>query len=334
MKKQFLLNIIFPILFATNIIFAEYNEEFEVSEECKLNNNCEEKNELDTVDQSIFNEENENNDEDTVNLFQFSTDSIQQSLNYNVEVLDYVNKFISFLFHDQADFEINEYLDQYISSKKFQFLSCNDLQNCTQNFEFVTCFLDFRKINNSKKPKIEKSDMIFFYVKSLIYEYLATNKVKNYRVYIKSIFDGDLIKKIFSNTRYRQRINKYIKENLGSKKNVDFCQYLHFIVLDYKNTLSIDSIEKLFQKYSFPDNKEDFEKYEPNFLQFINDLRHLDEYNDEFQSSLDVVRQNILQNPKLLSTFLSVLVDKPICFVKNTEINQNIDFFVYNYCKN
>ena len=330
MKKNFLLSIISTFLLPSQVFCAEENEIIRLGD-----NDFEEKNESNNGDQSIFNEENENNnsEEDTVNLFQFSIDSIQQSLNYNFEVLDCVKKFILSISLGQEGFNVKNYLNQYICCKKFQFLSLKDLQNCKQNFEIVDCFIDLGKINNLKKVKLEESNQIFYFINSLIYEYLATNKGRSSDFKIKPILDGEMIKKIFSNSKNRQRVNKFIKETFVIKKNIDFCQHLHFVVLNYKNTFSVESLEKLFSQNKIFDEKDFFEKQEPSFSQFITDLRHLDGDNDEYQSSLDVVSQNIIKSSSLLKSFLFALVDKPICGVKNTEIEQNIKFFTYNYCK-
>jgi hypothetical protein len=319
MGKKNLLSVIFTILLTGKVF-------------CTEDNAFVEKNELGNGDQSFFNEENEdtensNCEEDTVDLFQSSLDSIQQLLRDNVDDLNHVKKIISSIFQGQNDFNEKEYLDQYICSKKISFEDLKSFQNHKQHFELVDCFIDLGKIDSLKEKKIVKASHSACLIKSLVYEHWSANKIKIPNFIARSIFDGESIKKIFSNPKDRQRINKLIKETFAIKKNSDYCQHLHFAVLDYENTFSVESIKRLFTQYKFFEEKDSFEKYEAPVSQFFSGLRRLDEDNEEYQSSLDIVYQNIIKNPSLLKVFLCSLVDKPICGVKNTEIEQGIRLF-------
>ena len=270
-------------------------------------------------DQSIFNEEveKENTDEDTVNLFQFSTDSIRQLLIDNMAVLDLVKKFISSAFQNRSDFVLEEFMDQYVCCKKIQYLSWKEIQKYDKPHEIVDCFINLGKINNLKTVE---STRVLFFVKSLIDEFLATNKEQNYNFKSRSIVNKDLINKVLLNQRSRQRLNKFIKETFEVKKNIDCCQYLNFVTIDYQNTFSVEGLGCLFEKYKFLEEEQDFELIKNKFSNFILELRKLDEDNDEYQSSLDVIAQSIIKKPQFLKFFLISLIDKPICNLNNSDI--------------
>lgn len=306
MKKNFLFSSIPLVFFPCGAFYAaevHQNEDFPQND----------------GDQSIFNEENDrdNSDDDTVNLFQFSMDSVQQLLNDNMLVLDVVKKFIISIFRGYSDFVSAEFMDQYVCCKKIQYLSLKELQKYDHAFEFVDCFIDFEKVNNTKT--VESTRTLFF-VKSLINEYLSLSNEKRFNFKSRFIVDKNLMNKVFSNQKSRQRLNKFIKDSYGIKKNFDFCQYVNFVVLDYKNTFSVESLERLFGKYKFFEEVKNFEKLQNMFSNFVQELRSLDVENDEFQSSLDVICQGITKNPQLLRNFLISLVDKPICNLNNSDI--------------
>ncbi len=276
-------------------------------------------------DQSIFNEESEreNSDEDTVNLFQFSTDSIQQLLSDNMDVLKITKEFILSIFQGQSNFVLEDFMDQYVCCKKIQYLTWKEFQKYDHSFEIVDCFIDFGKINNLKTVE---SPRTLFFVKALCDEFLATNKEENYNFKFRNIVDKTIVSRALLSQKSRQRLNKFIKEIFCLKKNIDYCQYLNFIVLNYENTFSVESLERLFDKCQVLEDEQDFEVIKNKFSNFIQSLRALDSENDEFQSSLDVICQNILKNPKLLKNFLISLVDKPVCNFNNSDIEN----FIHN----
>lgn len=305
MKRKFLSSLIFSIFLPCEAFCVEdiHNDDFSQNES----------------DQSIFNEEIEkdSSDEDTVNLYQFSLESVQQLLNDNMKVLNSVEKFIDVIFQGRSGFVLKDFKDQYVCCKKIEFLSLKELQKYDENFEIVDCFIDFSKINSLK---IVESTRTLFFVQSLIYEFLAACKNQRYSFKARTIVDKTLIDRVFFNQKTHQKLNRFIKDTFGVKKNFDFCSCVNFVVLVYKNTFSVEGLERLFEKYKFLENEKDFEKIENEFSHFVLDLRNLDVENDEYQSSIDIVCQNIAKNPSLLKNFLLSLVDKPLCNLRNSDI--------------
>ena len=272
--------------------------------------------------------------EETVNLFQFSLESVQQILSTNPDTIKHVKKFLdSIILQNDKNYNSADYLDSYFCLNHLSLLNLKNLQNQNNDVELLECYIDLKKINNDKNINFVQSKKIFFFIKSLINEYFSTLYPQKNKAITSSILNTNVIKKFFSFTRYKQRLNRFIKETFKIKKNVDYSQYLYFVTVGYKKNFSADSFDSLCSKYGLFQENDNIERYENDFLILIKDLRRYDiEYND-FQNSLDIITQNILNNPCLIKIFLQSLIDRPIFMtMKNREVSQNIHFLIYNYC--
>ncbi len=257
-----------------------------------------------------------------VDLFQSSLDTIQQFFHNNTDVIEDVKKFLIATLRDKKDFKINDYLDSYTCLNQFSFVSFTELQKLQQNFEIVECYLDFGAINKSKEKRLIKSNKIFFFLKSLIYESFSHNYSPNLNSITANIIDAKSFSKIFLTGKNKQRLNKFIKETFKIRKNIDLSRFLHFVVLKYKKNFSVESLELLCSKYSLFTEGDKVDV-------LISSLRQYDINYNDLQNTIDVIAQNVSNDPSLIKIFLYALIDKPLFLtLKASETKQKISALV------
>lgn len=265
--------------------------------------------------------DNEDNEQSNISeLLPCALDYVYQKLGKNIEA---IHDIISFLKEvSQKEEQVKTLVNNSLSSNRYLF----DYRYDKIDFDTLSAIGDdmdgVRILGVKLRQSNDEHPLLFLSLKENIYRYISnsynkSDKIINEIDYVNDIYPICLVANVIKSNDFKRKfdsiVNAKVKKNERMNINV-----ITIVVMRYTHTISFSAIKKIFEDYKvIPKN---IDELNPHYTTLLDKFRTSYVNDEEFQSSMDIIDQEIHKDSRIIWEFLSLL-NKP---TDNYETMDNI----------